>query len=309
MRKKISTELIKEWVEDYEQGKTESFIAKKDINNLYDARTVKKHIDQARLRRDARSANVEILKEAINKHQGQLLACINNIISAFEMPPGDLAFLENKYGLFMPIQLSSAKAKYDDKEKWAIILDAESTPHWELLREHLRGDRLWALINKWQAAMGSHIGSRLTFKNKVESLFNKKTGYKVRKGDTTISEKGYLYPGGCNFFYQMEIDKALGFPMEKYVPLKECIVDNTQGHLQAIPGNITLAYSPGSEDNCKQAIIEACGEMQNSAERKTVWSTYQELKQSAVKAQKAAEEISLLGLVPGTCRICRRLGI
>jgi len=71
----------------------------------------------------------------------------------------------------------------------------------------------------------------------------------------------------------------------------------------------TLALAPGKEEDCKDNIIDALKELSKTEEIDTVINTYEEHKTSIDRASRAVDEIRMMGLVPGQCRICRRLGM
>lgn len=87
----------------------------------------------------------------------------------------------------------------------------------------------------------------------------------------------------------------------------EIITDPHRGEVTHGRG-LALAHAPGKEEECRGAIIAAVAELLRSDEWRSVLETFRRIKGSATKARQAAEEIRLLGLLPGRCRICSRLG-
>jgi len=65
----------------------------------------------------------------------------------------------------------------------------------------------------------------------------------------------------------------------------------------------------GKEEECSQNILAAFKELLNSLEIHKVINSYKYLNEWADKAKQAADEIVLLGYLPGNCRICQRLGM
>jgi len=74
MPKKFSVTDKNKWLEDYENGKSESSIAN---DSSCDLRTVKRGIEEARRQRDAVAARVDLLKQAVLKHQERLMKKLN----------------------------------------------------------------------------------------------------------------------------------------------------------------------------------------------------------------------------------------
>ncbi|MBA7695808.1 hypothetical protein ES703_104447 [subsurface metagenome] len=72
---------------------------------------------------------------------------------------------------------------------------------------------------------------------------------------------------------------------------------------------ITLALAHGKEEDCKNNIIDTLKKLPTTEAMGTLITTCEMHRTSIDKASKAIEEIRMMGLVPGQCRICRRLGM
>jgi len=75
------------------------------------------------------------------------------------------------------------------------------------------------------------------------------------------------------------------------------------------PGDSWIIENVNDAEKCRANILDAFESLQIVSEIKKLQETYENLKASTYKARRATEEISLLRLVPGRCRVCRRLGI
>ena len=69
MPKKFSITDKRKWLEDYENGKSEASIAS---DSRCDPRTIRRGIEEARRGRDAQAARIDLLKQAVLKHQKRL---------------------------------------------------------------------------------------------------------------------------------------------------------------------------------------------------------------------------------------------
>jgi len=302
MPKKIPLTEIRQWLENYEQGIPEAQIAK---DAKRDVKTVKRGIERAHRERDATAARAELLKEALQKHQNQLLDVIDNVLSALVVPGPDLALNRQRDGSLAPIQLSRATISYDPQKGLVLKLHDENTAQWELLKEHLRHDRLWRMVDRWKEAMIAHIQARTDLKRKTAYTLENTTGYRLVK---TPVDPPFLYEDNAvNLLYETALKRALG--VQDDVNLEEdIIVDTNSGQVRYHIGLI-LAEAPGEEEQCKTKILNAFSTIQEAGEIVKVASTHRSLVEPTAKARRAVEEISLLGLVPGYCRVCRRLGI
>ena len=77
MARKYSIVNKRQWLEDFEKGYSEAYIASKYHCDL---RTLKNGLEDARHEREARAAVVEVLKNALMDHQEQLKKKLREII-------------------------------------------------------------------------------------------------------------------------------------------------------------------------------------------------------------------------------------
>ncbi|HUX48980.1 MAG TPA: hypothetical protein VMV76_07500 [Dehalococcoidia bacterium] len=305
MPKKFSVTDKNKWLEDYENGKSESSIAN---DSSCDLRTVKRGIEEARRQRDAAAARVDLLKQAVFKHQGRLLKKLNDILSTLTMPPHDWAVVswdENGQSILRETDLdmegSVEDGASDDLKKSDIQADMID----RMLRQHLRSENLWKILARRDKAYSSHRLARITLQYKVVNLLEEETGYKLEaRGDVTPPFL-YSYTTG-DLFYRMTLQCAFGY--QKNDAWQDDIVVDPSGNSVKYHNSI-LAEVPGKADKCRKNLLEAFRKMQLLADVTRVVNTYGELEEWTFKASQAVEEIRLLDLVPGVCKICRRLGM
>ena len=301
MPEKISPKEMRQWLELYDSGDSEAAIAKAAHR---DVRTVKKRIAQARRERDAYGARVELLKNALKLHQDRLLKAVREVESALMMPPRELWRAWKEDGPSSPVGFLGASATYEAGKGWTVALAVEGKPEWGLVQEHLKGDPMLTSLNAWGKALAAHIEARVDLEAKCAHLLMEKTGYKLleRSGEPPFL---YSYPT-LDLIYQAAIDRALG--VEQAKNLGERVVIHTDSGILWYGGN-QLAEAPGEEEQCKANILATLKEALESAEVAKIRQTYPELAEAIRKAKRAVEEILLLELVPGECRVCRRLGV
>lgn len=83
MPKKISVNLKRQWLAEFEQGKSIVEIARKHNN---DPRTVTVGIDLARRLRMADVAQLEVLKMALLRHQEALMLTLDGLVKECRFP-------------------------------------------------------------------------------------------------------------------------------------------------------------------------------------------------------------------------------
>jgi len=307
MPKKFSLIDHKEWLQRYEGGETEKSIAQ---NAKCDVRTVRKGIARARLVKDATDAKVELIKEALHKHQADLLKLVEEIILALKVPSDELIMLPWQWkGDHISIGLEGVKWEFQRNEADAghLILVAETKDVWVLLREHLRNDPLWAALAQWKKALVAHLLERVEFERKAAALLRKKTGYRVvdRRDDPPPI---VFFPTTVDLFIKATLRRAMGIRDSTDFE-KDIETDSNTGFVTYGYGRSVLAEAPGIEKQCREKLLDVFREMQALPEAGRVATTYVALAEATSRAKQAAKEISLLGLVLGQCRICRRLGM
>jgi len=304
MPKKFPLAETRKWLDLYEKGRSEVSIAKRAH---CDVRTVKKGIEQARREREAVIARTELLKEALRKHQDGLLATLEEILSNLSVPPVDSAVPGWETSSFTTIEAAKAEVGGAEVVSDDVPLGAERRAEWVLLQEHLKRDPLWRVLDQRQKALADHFDAKIAFQRKTVALLEEKTTYKVVDDSGAVTPPFvYIYTTG-RLFFEVAIRRVLGIP-DRTNPEENIVTDTTTGEVKHGIGTI-LAKAPGKEEKCRRDLLAALKELPQSAEAVRVANTYKVLEESTAKARKAVEEILLLGLVPGQCRICRRLGV
>jgi len=290
----------KEWLEFYEQGKTERWIAHR---SGCDVRTVKKAINDARLKRDVATARMELVKDALRKHQDGLLEELNQIKASLVVPERDFAVLSWNRG---------KNSILDDTGEQVKLENGEDSTMRRLLKQHLRQDKLWRVLAQWEKARINHLIARVAFQRKTAIVLQDKTSYKLIDGDGT-SPFMHSYTAGA-LVYKAAIDMAFAAPDKRaqkgiIEKMEKAITVNTSNGDVIFGSGSILAVAPGSEETTKQHLLDALKDLGKSAEVKAVVESHQALEQITAKARQVVEDIRLLGLVTGQCEICRRLGM
>jgi len=305
MPKKIPIQQKRDWLADYENGKSIKDIAG---DAKKDTRTINEALEDARRDRDARFARAELMKDALYKHQDLLRSGLNNIVRSLEIPPNDYAPLswhEGERSIFkMTLNLKELTGVHGISSKkgrpWAssVLVD-------DLLRQHFHNDRTWKLLVQCEKAYLEHINDRLTLQEKLVSLVEQKTGYHLVDREKDESSYVYSYTTGP-ILYEAALESALKIG-SKYNLEADVKADPNSGEVHY--RHSLLAKASGDEERCRKNILAAYKDLLESPTIKNVAESYTNLLQSAAKARRAVEEINLLGYIPGSCNVCRRLGM
>lgn len=288
MSKKISIREKKKWLEMFEEGLTEVQIARK---TEHDPRTITKGIEEASKKTRLASTEAEMLRNALFKHQDQLTALLKNIVEMLLLPPYDLNLREESEGVLASVPLTGALLKQISKEQMILDIYDEEKLEWELLKEHLKQDKLWGYIKQWHDAMLEHMWARWQFKLAIKS--------EVIKSANLISLN--------------KVDE------KKFETVKIELVDLFFGvmtsRLLGVRNDTDIEKSIGSklsglnnEMYSRQKLSAVFDSLPDTKEALKVKNTYLALVNITKTAKRQADEIMLLNMITGKCRVCRRLG-
>lgn len=288
MSKKISIQEKRKWLDLYEQGKTEVQIAR-EVKR--DPRTIVKGLEEASKDRRLASVEAEMLRSALFNHQDQLTAILKNIAAMLVMPSPNLELHEEKEGILAPIPLSGALLKQDSEKQLMLEIYDEDKLEWELLKEHLKQDKLWDLIEQWRKALIDHISARWQFKQAIKSnLLGDVDLTSIKFSDSKQLDN--LLRELVGLFYDVTTQRILG--VRNITEVRNIVDEKLAG------------YHDTAETGDK--LVSIFNALPSSIEASEVKSTYEQLADITRPAKRQVDEILLLGMITGKCRVCRRLG-
>ena len=307
-RKMVKKHAIAEklgWLEEYESGKPMIALARE---NHCDTRTVKKALDDARHERDARYARSEMMKEALRNHQDMLKKELNNILSTLKSvkhDSGPLSWHRGENSVFKVVANPDEPRYSIGIAKGSGRPSASGITARALLRQHIKNDRVRKLLAEADKAYSADMASREALQRKTRYVLETKTGYAMTDAGNPARPFLCSYTAGPAL-YEAILEVALR-NRAKNEFINEVRID-TRGEGIKYRNSI-MAEAPGSEEICRKAIIDAFEELLGSGEIKNIQESYQHLDQCVMKVEQAAGEITLLGYIPGSCSVCRRLGM
>jgi hypothetical protein len=304
MPKQIPMSEKREWLRAYDEGKPATIIARERKRA---PKVIKRGIEEARAERDGATARAEIVKEALINHQKQLLEIVDRLLQAVEIPSVDLEMHQDINGTPAPIPLPYSRIIYTPEKGLLVELSDEITPLWRLLREHLARDRVWSVIRNWREAMISHFRARFDLELAIKLLIEGKTGCRVSTASPGNKEPDVVYDFTVKLFRTVQTRKALGIP-DGTNP-QDRIAAGDDGYVRHGAGGSELAYCPGKQNECREALITVFNKIPGLPEMKKVIKTEIDLKNVSNKLKKLLEDIRLMGLIPGRCRICSRISL
>lgn len=297
MSRKISIQEKKKWLEMFEQGKTENQIARAVKRDL---RTIVSGLQEASRDRHLANAEAEMLRNALLNHQNQLMNVLRNISSMLVLPPSILQLREEN-GLLVPIPLQGSLIEQTPEKEIRLKIHEEDKLEWELLQGHLKSDKLWSYIKRWRQAMTDYIRARWEFIQAIELSLEDKTKLQFEKQGKEQTE--YLLPITVDLLYQVAINGILG--VRDGSNLEENIKAGSDESVRYWTTELARCKDTAK---CRDGIISVFLSLPASPAGVEVKSTYAELATVTRLARRHVDEILLLGMVTGKCRVCSRLG-
>jgi len=298
MPKKFTQSEKLKWLELYESGKSEKYIANEVAH--CDPRTVKIGIDEVRRKQDVVIARRELVKDALRKHQDTLFDELDRMIVSLYLPAQDNVVLPWQHG-----GDSILKESETDISTLIKIPYSEDTAVGRLLKEHLSNDRLWKVLSRWRKAYIAHLLARTALQRKIVSVIQDETGYKMVDNNKTQQPFLYSYTTG-DLFFRTVLQNALHLKAD-FNPEHDITVNTANGDIRY--GGLVLGEVPGTEEKTKTKLIEAFHDLKDSSEGVSFAETYKTLEEAITRVRQVIENLKLLGLLPGQCEICKRLGM
>jgi len=181
----------------------------------------------------------------------------------------------------------------------------EDSTLWGLLQEHLRRDPMLKILNRWEKVAEDHFCDRIALSVKTVALLEEKTGLKMveRAPDQGSYLDSYV---AIPMIYNIAFCHALGIKGD-IDPENDIVPDVKNGMVTC--RNARLAAAPGAEVECREKILEAMEGLKTSGEANRVAASYRHMEVVTVEARRVVEEITLMGLIPGQCSVCKRMGV
>jgi len=311
MPREFSVIQKRKWLEAFEGGKTPAQIAE---DSECDVRTVRKGIEDARWEHETNLRRGELIREALTKHNESLIDTIKELLPALMPLPINQRVPWKDVMAIDLIEIPGGRVEYETSPHPAVKgvrLDIEEKPEWELLDEHLRpADPLKKTLSSWKKAVDSHIEARISFKRKLATLLKQETGLRMlEKSSVQLADKGseapFIDPYAVDVLAQMLLNHLIH--SRDMAAIADSITVTNDTEVRYDNGSL-LAYTPDTATECKTNIVHVMS-LPDISQDEDLADTYRTMEEAADRAKRAAQELLLLGLVPGRCRICRRLGM
>lgn len=321
------------WLERFEQGDSIDKIAR-DASR--DVRTVREHVEKARLERDFESAQRDQLREALRAHQQDMLALLVHLRQAVRTP--ELTFMEETYldygleDLWEPLDLAQHRqvgfgpafstpggAQGNEPPRYGpgtesapaiqvvrdasgpqeVLLAAEDSRLWRGLREHLGKDSLWRRVSDWKKALLEELKGRAQLNRAVRAKAEEVFGLPVNRG--TVDQTTYL-PTHLVWWVRARLTNlALGNPVGE---LERATRTTQGGGLETLEGRC-LTVGHGDAAKPIQQIRDVMAALTGSAQVQA--ANYRDLQDQTRRIHDCLDELLLVHHIRGRCSICNKL--
>ena len=332
---KIAPGQRRDWLLRYEQGESIEKIAE-GANR--DIRTVREHIDKARLERDFEGAQRDQLREALKSHQLDMLFLLESLRQAIQTPsltpmdevtgldfgledlwePSDLdRNLELALGPLLSVVRHGLDARPNafGQQLAATIkvirgaggpteiqITAEGSRLWRALKEHITKDPLWRHIAAWRNALLEELQARAgvnrAIRKKVEEVFGHRVGLRP------APQQPWLAPRLAWWLRARLTNVALGNHIRD---VEEELRKTSTGGLETASGQ-PLADALGDTGNAIQQLRDTIAAMAGCDEVATAAQTHRDLHDKTERVHDALDEYLLIHHILGRCGLCKKLG-
>jgi hypothetical protein len=173
-----------------------------------------------------------------------------------------------------------------------------------LLEEHLGNDILIKSLRSYEIAYENNLNNRKALQKTILNTLGRVTKLKV-------TDKSIKAPYVCSYTTGDLIYQKL-----LYSAASADIGDEFCREIKADveSGKVNYRHNPliealGKVELYRKRLCRTFAELQNSIELIQVLNTQKTLEVAVVQLHQAIDEVLLLGMVTGKCRVCRRLGL
>jgi len=297
MSRKISIQEKKKWLAMFEQeSMTENQIA---LHVGKDLRTVVNGLQEASRQRSLANAESEMLRTALQTHQGKLMEKVTDMANMLVLPDVS-SVLRDAVGQMVPISVSGGLIERDANREITLKIYNKEKLEWELLQAHLKSDKLWKQLDRWEDAMTAYFKALWIFRLSIKNNLEAETGLKFMAGDNLKVD--HLSPMLQDLIYGVTIRKILG------INDGTNLENNITADNDCVRYNGTILAVCKKPAKCKDQIIDVLTSLPTKPAAQDVNKTYSELVTITKITRRQVDEILSLGMILGKCRVCARLG-
>jgi hypothetical protein len=263
-------------------------------------RTVVNGLQEASRQRSLANAESEMLRTALQTHQGKLMEKVTDMANMLVLPDVSSVLREDAVGQMVPISVPGGLIERDANREITLKIYNKEKLEWELLQAHLKSDKLWKQLDRWEDAMTGYFKALWIFRLSIKNNLEAETGLKFMAGDNLKVD--HLSPMLQDLIYGVTIRKILG------INDGTNLEHNITADNDCVRHNGTILAVCKKPAKCKDQIIDVLTSLPSKPAAEDVNKTYAELVTITRIARRQVDEILSLGMILGKCRVCARLG-
>jgi hypothetical protein len=279
-------------LEQYEAAKSIETIAREAKR---DTRTIKKGVQLAADERERAQARTQLYRDAMATHNTTLQAALRDVLQHLHVPPLEMlarsAASSDSHALRGLIAV--------DEGIYVNVIQPGQERVLELLREHLATEKaLWRMLDRWTAKLMEYA----------------RGGFDVGKamGEDAVNATGLSFsssgPRLLYEFVELESLMAEQIVSGKRQPLSEADVDAVGGQVTCDACAIAFAVPKELLLRCAAVFASSANSLACSPEFRDLLKLKGDLARELQPIRRGLEDYQLLGMIPGRCSICQKLG-
>ena len=304
-RRRIYPDERRRWLEKYQGGKSLSALAKETGRNI---RTVKAHVQRASDERERAMARTDLYRQAVTKHNGDLLTTLAGVRDSLVVPKVELLTVLAHFPWNKTAMLPSVLEFQDGAFRVTLVHgDGDQARLLELAREHLRRDKeLWKGLDGWLAVLKEYADMCIELGRRVGSEASEKlaVALTLRESVTTGPEDG-LHEGFVSWPCRLWIDATPGNSIGDQIDRLRV----SESQLRYGGDHIATLSSPEKLNAANEYFLKLVTTLPQDQGVIRIREQKKRLESDVRRLRRLIGDVLLIGLVSGRCSVCRRVGL
>ena len=294
MPKKVAKDEKKAWAKEFEEG---AMVVQLGLKYKRDPRTVHRGIEDVRREQLAKEAQVDLLRSGLRRHQDDLLATLDQIVSSVSPLPVLLGLPDPNVPPPTLLEVGRWVAMLSADRYAEIQLDVEEGFLWQLLGEHIGKDRAFRLLDRWKGAVIKEINARLTLRETMVDRVIQNMGLTIQ---SDISHPGTVRGSALEQLFRAAVSRILGQDPPDILTVES-----------ALEGEFFVNRASGGRLPAKQegllvGLANLPTILAGDPEGLALSEASAQVEGLRQEAKEFFQEIRATHYLAGTCRSCRR---
>ena len=271
-------------------------------------RTINTHIQRASDERERAMARTELYRQAVTKHNTDLLKVLEGVRESLVVPHAELLTVLVHFPWDKAAMLPAVLEFRDGGLSVNLVRgDEDQIRLLELAREHLRRDKeLWKGLDGWQSLLREYADGCIELGRRVGTDASERlgveltsTGGSARGLEEGIHEGFVSWP--CRLSVEAAPEEITGDHIDK--------LKATEGQLRYEGDAIATLSSLEKRDAARAYFLELITTLPRDLSIPKIAGQKRRLGSDAQRLRRLIGDVLLMGLVPGRCSVCKRVGL